>query len=198
MCAQRHTRLIRIGTDVPRILLLMLLCWSVLARAAAPNTEPDIRLWEEGGKYRVSATIQVPVAPAKAWNVLIDFDHMAEFIPYLQSSQIKQRKGRTWQIEQTGEISIGPFSHRYESQREISLLPYKSIQSRTLNGTMNVDSVTLLIPNGKGTTIRYDASGTPGVAALASIGLSYMGERVKAQFAAIRAEILKRNGLPQG
>lgn len=180
-----------------RIVLAILLCWNALAWAAAPDSEPEISMREEGGKYRVIATIQVPVAPAKAWSVLTDFDHMAEFIPYLQSSKITSRKGRTWQIEQSGELSIGPFSYRYESQREISLAPYKTIRSRTLTGTMNVDSVTVLTASGKGTTIRYDASGTPGMPGLASVGMNYMGERVKAQFAAIRAEILKRNGVRQ-
>lgn len=184
---------------MPRLFLLLMLIWSVAARAAAPDAgEPEVSLKEEDGKYRVIATIHVPVAPGKAWEVLTDFDHMAEFIPYLQASHITQKKGRTWQVEQSGEISIGPFPYRYESQREIALVPYKTIQSRTLSGTMNVDSVTILIPNGKGTTIRYDARGTPGWSAPASIGLNYMGERVKAQFTAIRAEILKRNGLTQG
>ncbi|NWG86006.1 MAG: hypothetical protein HXY26_00585 [Hydrogenophilaceae bacterium] len=175
------------------------MCFAALAQAAAlPVGEPDVRVREDGDAYVVEVDFFVPVMPPKAWQVLTDFDHMAEFIPHLESSRVLQRRGYTWLVAQAGDLEVGIFRFRYESQREIVLLPYKSIQGHAMTGTLRLDSLTTLTPDREGTHIHYQAKGTTETPLPAMFGLSIMSERVRAQFTAMQAEILRRNGRVRG
>ncbi|MEW5892207.1 MAG: SRPBCC family protein [Pseudomonadota bacterium] len=180
--------------------LAVCLGWAALTAqgGALALSEPEVMVHEEGGTYVVQADFFVPVPPVRAWQVLTDFDHMAEFIPHLERSRVVQRRGLTWQVDQAGNLELGIFRFRYETQREIVLLPYRRIEGHNLGGSLRLDSQTTLTPHKQGTLIHYEARGVAEVPLPASFGASLMGERVRAQFAAIQAEILRRNGLQGG
>jgi ribosome-associated toxin RatA of RatAB toxin-antitoxin module len=55
------------------------------------------------------ATLRAPLA--LIWHTLTDYDHLAQFIPGMNSSRVIERRGNTAIVEQTGEASFWFFHY---------------------------------------------------------------------------------------
>ena len=94
-----------------RIFLCLLLCGSCLTQAHAgspQDIEVHVSINDEtvivDSKFRVAAT------PQEAWAVMMDFEHMTDFISSLESSKVLWRSGSKVHIEQKGKAAHGFFS----------------------------------------------------------------------------------------
>jgi ribosome-associated toxin RatA of RatAB toxin-antitoxin module len=56
----------------------------------------------EGRKRQVEATLQVPVSPDSLWQVLTDYEHLADFIPNLTRSRLLPHPEGGIRLEQVG------------------------------------------------------------------------------------------------
>lgn len=155
--------------------------------------DPTVRISDQEGTLQLNISFRVPVSPRLAWAVLTDFEHMANFIPNLESSQVLVRTGKSLQVEQKGSISLGMFPIRFESKRQIELTPYQMIRSRSLSGNTRLDSVMVLTPVGKDTLLAYRATAAPDLPVPNGLVSSYMGEMLEHQFKAMGQEMLKRS-----
>ena len=111
-------------------LWLASLAWPALAL----NAE-DVTVDYRDGTYYGSLSVLTPAPPPIIMAVLTDFDHMAEFMPGLNSSRIVVRNGDQYQVAQQGKISFGPFSMPFESLRQIEVFDGKRIVSKSLAGS---------------------------------------------------------------
>jgi ribosome-associated toxin RatA of RatAB toxin-antitoxin module len=87
-----------------------LLCLAVLAVAGAPafaaatvsvtvtNTGPN--------EHRVVLESLIPASPQAVWKALTDYDHQAEFMPYLSKSRVTQTSSVDLMVEQEGKIRV--------------------------------------------------------------------------------------------
>lgn len=177
-------------------LILLAMTLSVVSQAAAVQSpeppDPSIRITEQSGTLTLNISYRVPVAPRQAWEVLTDFEHMAEFVPNLDSSQVLQKTARNMLIEQKGHISLGMLPIPYQSKRQIDLMPYQTIRSHALSGNTRLDSVMVLTPSGNGTMLTYSATAVPDLPVPSSMFSTYMGEMLEHQFKAMGREMIKR------
>jgi ribosome-associated toxin RatA of RatAB toxin-antitoxin module len=96
-----------------RILNMLLLPISAAAWGAAPAAAqpeaPAVAVQVErvdgtdGGKvYRIAASGTVTAAPDAVWRTLTDYNHLADFVPDLQSARVVSRDGDKVVVKQLG------------------------------------------------------------------------------------------------
>ncbi len=66
----------------------------------------------EGRRRQISARIHIPHPQAKIWEILTDYDHLADFIPNLAKSQRLPQPNDLIRIEQVGSEAFLKFKFR--------------------------------------------------------------------------------------
>jgi len=161
---------------------------------ATPANAPDIHVQRHAGMVLVDVSLFVNATPQQAWEVLTDYDHMADFFPNLQSSKIIGHENGKTKIEQKGAVNYGPFSFPFEMVREIELKPYAEINSRAVSGSVKSGTaITKLIPEENGTRIVYHSEAVPNVWVPPGIGPKFIENETRTQFEFLRIEILRRS-----
>jgi carbon monoxide dehydrogenase subunit G len=178
-------------------LAAMALGWATPGHAAdlpAPAVpEQAVRVERNDSGFSIDLVMHASASPAVAWAVLTDFDHMAEFIPNLSSSQVVQRGENALQIRQTGHSHWGPLTMHFESLREVTLLPQREIRTHGLSGTVKrVDSSMTLEAEGSGTLLHYHTEVDPGAWFPPLLGPAKVRQETAAQFSAILQEMERR------
>ena len=166
----------------------------VVAPASTDDQDIVVRVQKDGADVTVDVDCPVQTSIAVAWEVLTDYDHMAQFISNLQYSAIQSRENDKLQIYQKVAAKRGLLSLAFETVREVQLVPYREIRSRLVSGDLKASEFT--------TRIRYDGamvhvvnSGryTPRVWVPPLIGVALIEAETRKQFGEIRAEILRRS-----
>ena len=179
-----------------KILLTLTTCLSFMSISAQAVSDQDIvvKAQKNGDVITIDMNVTVPVVPEEAWAVMVDFDHMPNFLPNLQSSKILEKNGNKWKVAQKGQSSHAGFSVSFESVREVELVPFESIRSHLLSGTMKKqDGVTQLTPSGTGTHIVYHSESIANVWVPPMLGTSVIEDEVRRQFQEMSKEMLKRH-----
>ena len=163
------------------------------AQGVPAVSDKDVRVVRSGETFTVNVAVHTPVSPAQAWAVLIDFDHMAEFLPNLNSSQIMERSSNLLKVAQKGVARFGFFSKDFESIREIQLTPEVEIRATNVGGNLkSMQSVMQLQPEGTGTRLTYQADVVPGFWFPPMIGPSLVRHETAGQISAMLKEMLRR------
>ncbi|MEO5797549.1 MAG: SRPBCC family protein [Rhodoferax sp.] len=176
--------------------LAALLCPVPVALAAdapAAVADSDVHVERANGAFTVDMVIHVPVDAARAWAVLTDFEHMADFVPNLTSSQVSDRSDNQLKVTQKGVAKYGFFSTKFESVREIHLVPTHEIRAHGVGGNIQrMESLMQLEPDGSGTKLTYHAEVLPGFWFPPLIGPSMVQHETAEQFSAMLHEMTKR------
>jgi len=176
------------------VCLLVCSCLTFPAWAdTAPADNAAAKVQKNGDTVIIDLSITVPVTPQEAWDVLVDFDHMTQFNHNLEVSQVLEKNGDQWKVQQKGKTTHGGFSFSFDSVKQVTLKPFESIQSHLLSGTLKKhESLTTLTPEGKGTHIVYHAESISGVWVPPLLGTSVVEDEVRKQFQDMEGEMLKR------
>lgn len=170
--------------------------WGATAHALdAPLTikDEEVTVERHDGRFRVDLTAHVPVPPGRAWSVLTDFEHMADFVPNLISSEVIERQEGLLKVRQRGTARFGPFSVSFESLREIRLFPEHEIHARGLAGSFKrMESLMQLQAENGGTRLRYHADVQPEFWLPPLVGPSLVRHETAEQFTAILQEMIRR------
>ncbi len=162
--------------------------------AQSPVTRVDIDVRQSGRTFLVDATFSAPVPPSVAWDVLTDFEHMDAFVPNLAESRIVARDGNLLTILQYGIARFGPLAVRFESERQVTLAPFTTIQSTQLRGTMDkLDSITTFTSEGAGTRLTYHVEAIPGALFPDFVARRFLRHEIVEQFEAIVREMVRRH-----
>lgn len=175
--------------------LALLACLLALSGAAAFGAEPAIAVvvGQSGEAFVVDATLDTPIPPRTAWEVLTDFDHMAAILGNLTSSKVVRRDGQTLIVRQEGVAKYGLFSFSFESEREIRLEPMLRILVKQLSGTAKrMESEAQLTRTERGTQVRYHAEIVPDSVLARMFGAAFVRHEVGEQFRALLAEMTRR------
>jgi ribosome-associated toxin RatA of RatAB toxin-antitoxin module len=140
-------------------ILVSLLIPLALGNAHCAEKEVAVAVSESGDGFVVQATIRPPVSLRSAWDVLIDFDHMASILSNLTASRVVSRNGNVLIVKQEGVARFGIFSYPFKAEREIRIEPPRQIFARNLSGTLKrMESELQLIPGSAGgVRIEYRA-----------------------------------------
>jgi uncharacterized membrane protein len=177
--------------------LLTIICLLAFQSVAcAQDAKPDdinVKVQKDGDSIIIDLNVTIPASPEETWAVLVDFDHMPQFMSTVQSSKILEKNDNKWKVAQKGQSSHAGFSFAFESVREVELKPFETIRSHLISGTMKKhEGLTQLYPSGSGTRIVYHAESITNLWVPPLVGTSLVESDIRKQFQDIEAEILRR------
>lgn len=180
--------------------LLVLLALSLVWVAAGGSdalpavADDEVHVQRAGKGFVVDVVLHAPVAPALAWAVLTDFDHMASFVPNLRSSRVVERGEQSLQVAQAGTARHGFVAIEFESVREIRLVGQREIHAHGLSGSArHMDSVMRIDGEPGGTRMQYHAEVEPDFWLPPLLGPAWIRHEMAEQFSAILQEMVRRH-----
>src|SRR6266568_8070086 len=116
----------------PPVVLAALLLAVLPVCAWSVNTDQDIVVHVQKNGQNIAVDVDCPVdAPwSVVWEVLTDYDHMAQFIANLEYSGVEARVANVLRVHQKGKAVRGPLTLTFDNVREVELVPYGEIRSR--------------------------------------------------------------------
>lgn len=180
------------GTKSLVVGLCLLLGRGPACAADVVNPE-DVVAERREGIYYASLSLQAPVPPALALEVLTDFDHMAEFVPNLTASRIVSHTGNVYRIAQQGKASFGPLGFRFESERQVEVQPDGRLLSKAVSGSTKYMRSELRVQDmGAVSRLDYRIEMIPDYWAPTVVGVSFMRHELAEQFTALLREMERR------
>jgi hypothetical protein len=163
------------------------------------NSDIAVHVTKIGSAISVQVDCPVAAPAAVVWEVLIDYDHMAEFISNLETSIVRERNDNRLNVFQKGKAQRGPLTLTFETVREVQLVPYREIRSRLISGDLKASEFTTrIVDDGGGLHIINSGRYTPKIWIPPLIGPAVLEAETRKQFGEIRAEILRRSKLQTG
>jgi hypothetical protein len=107
---------------------LLVPCLGIALRA--PAAEVAVHATREGDVLRIEASAEFEGTVALTWQVLTDYERLAEYVPNLQSSRIVSRAGDRVTVEQRGEARFLFLRYPVEVRLAIAEFPPGRIESR--------------------------------------------------------------------
>ena len=176
---------------VPGLHLLCVLALLVVEQAQA--AEVVIRASRQGDVLEVEASAEFEADARQTWQVLTDYDHLADFIPGMHVSRILLRDGNGLLLEQKGEARLLFFSYPIEVRLAVDEFPYERISSRAVAGNFKEMRGDYHLEAGeRRMTLRYRGRMTPDFLVPPVIGTIVLRKNVERQFGALVDEILRR------
>jgi uncharacterized membrane protein len=162
---------------------------------AAPSGGRDIAVDVErdGNAFTVAAELTVAASTDEVWDVLTDFDHMAQILSNVDFSRVANRNGKRFEVIQKSHGSAGLIHVSLDSVRAVELTPKREIQSHLITGDLKSSDFTTRIAK-KGGITRITVRGkivAEGLSA-AAITPEAVQAQVQRQYQELREEILRR------
>ena len=172
--------------------------WSVLFTAGAladslEGKDIEVQVNMVGENIIIDLSFAVPATRQEVWDVLIDFDRMADFVSNLKESKVVSISEDTLTIFQRGAATYGPVSYPFESTREVRLIPYHKIRTHLISGSMHkLEGTTYLTDEGGRTRVIHRTEAIPKVWIPAAVGKIFIEHEMREQFNEMRNEIIRR------
>jgi len=133
----------RPGAPIVAALLAVL---SLCAWGVDSSQDIMVKVVKDGPNIAVDVDLPVDAPWPVVWDVLTDYDRMAEFISNVSVSAIVENDlENVLRVHQKGSASFGPFSLPFDNVREIELVPHREIRSRLVSGDFKASSFTTRI-----------------------------------------------------
>jgi len=173
---------------------------SPAASSPAAGQPVAVRARKDGSSYVVDASFTVAASQDLAWDVLTDFDQMAQILSSVDASKIVNRKGNEFDVEQKSHGTAGPARVSLNNVRHVTLVPKTEIRSQLVSSDSlkASDFTTRVTP--QGALVKVDVRGTfvPGFLASAVVSIENIEAQVGRQYTELRDEILRRkSGQPR-
>jgi carbon monoxide dehydrogenase subunit G len=165
---------------------------TLLYSAFSAASEVKVDAHKDADLVKIDAQFSVAVSKEQAWQVMVDFEHMPQFLPQLQSSHILSQNGDHLRVAQVISVPLSLFNYDYESMRDIDLKPYSEIRATSVGGRDAYMSIAQLKVSAGQTVISYHAEWQPESNVLASFALDTMRSQIRQQFMAMQQEMFKR------
>jgi len=166
-----------------------------LALPAASSNSEDIvvRVQKAGAGLEVAAELTVAAAAEETWEVLTDYDRMAQILSSVDASRVVKREGQRLEVAQTSHIGFGPFKLTLNNLRRIELVPKREIRSHLLQGDLKAaDFTTRLVDEGTEMRVVWQGRIVPGPLASLAVTPAAVEAELRQLCRELRAEILRR------
>jgi hypothetical protein len=169
---------------------------SPAAHAVVPESQDIVvAIHRDGDAFVVDVDLTVHATPQEVWNVMTDYDNMAQFISNVSMSRIVRRANDSLEVAQATHLKLGLLDFKFDNVREIEFVPLQEIRSKLIRGDMKASAFTTRFA-AEGDTTRITNHGRfisdrwiPPL-----IGTLILENETRKQFAEFRAEILRRKG----
>jgi ribosome-associated toxin RatA of RatAB toxin-antitoxin module len=169
-----------------------------LGATAATAQQVKVETHGDGEFISVTAFAEMRADPRTVWNVITDYDHLAEFVPYVRSSRVVRRDGDRVDIEQTGEFTFLFFRQPVHTKLAVVESPPRRVVARAISGSGNLREMegSYSVESLPAGTVRLSYSGrlVPDFAVPPLIGRMVVRNVFANQFNAMVGEILRRDG----
>ena len=175
---------------------LLLICCGPLVSAQ----QLQIETAEQDEAVLVKASAIMQVRPTTAWNVISDYEHLAEFVPGMHSSRVLQRNGNQVLLEQKGSLGFLFFRQAIEIRLAVNEWPQQRIIAHSVGGNLKQmdGSYTLeTLADGR-VRLSYSARLVPAFTIPPLLGKAVVRQLLTRQFKALVDEILHREALSLG
>jgi carbon monoxide dehydrogenase subunit G len=169
---------------------------ALLPPRPAAAQEVSVETVREGEFIKVSATAQMQVDRRIAWDVLSDYDHLAEFIPDMLSSRVVLRNADGILVEQKGEIGFLFFRQPLEVTLAVFEQPPRRIVARGVAGNVReMEARYELQSSQDGVKLSYFGRFIPEFFLPPIVGMAIVRSSMERKFRAMVDEILRRDAL---
>lgn len=151
----------------------------------------------EGPAVRIEARIAAAAPLATCWGVAVDFEHVADFIPGIESSRVVSGPGEPLRVRQVGRARVAFFSTSIDVTQEMQLDAPRRIEFRSVAGNMRrMAGQWTFDGDASACTIDYGAVIEPDFWIPPLLGPLLLRSRVEEQLAALAVEIERRATAP--
>ena len=159
----------------------------------APAAEVTVHAARDGDVLVIEAGAEFDGTIAQTWQVLTDYDRLAEFVPNLHVSRVIARTGDGVTLEQKGEARLLFFSYPIEVRLAVTEFPHRRIASRAVAGNFREMSGVYTLEAREGRVrLRYSGRMAPDFFVPPVIGTWVLRHNVEMSFEALVNEIIKR------
>src|ERR1700676_3431572 len=152
-----------------------------------------VHVKKNGATIIVDVEMMVQAPALATWDVLTDYDHMAQFVANVQSSKITDRKGNTLVVAQKSGTSFGLLKFSFDNVREVELVPHSEIRSNLISGDMKASAFTTRIASdGGGAGVFNHGEFVPTMWVPPVIGTAFLEAETRRQFHELRNEMMRR------
>lgn len=173
----------------------LMLAWALCAPFAATAQQISVETSGHGDFITVTAFADMRVDPHTVWNVISDYDHLAEFIPDMRTSRVIQRDGDKLVVEQTGRFAFLFFHQQIEVKLSVVESPQRRIAARAVGGNLReMEGLYALetLPTGE-VRLSYSGRLIPEFPMPPIVGKMVVRSVMARQFTAMVKEILRRD-----
>lgn len=176
------------------VAMALLAGWPGAGREAMAQ-QVDITAAHRGELITVTASAELQADPHTVWAVISDYDHLAEFIPFMSRSKVVKREGDRLQVDMAGEVVFLIFRQPVDARLEVVETPPRRIVARAVSGNLrSMEGRYAVEPLPSGLVrLSYAGSLTPAFPVPPVLGAVFVRMVVTRQFSAMVAEIVRRD-----
>jgi carbon monoxide dehydrogenase subunit G len=183
---------------MPKLLMRYIAATALLAllvrvSSAQPSNDIVVHVEKDGVTFRVDAELSIAAKMEEVWDVLTDFDHMAQILSNVDASKVVNRDGDRFEVVQKSHANAGPLRLSTDSVRQVELSPKHEIKSHLLKGDLKSSEFTTRIAEQGGLTkVNVHGAFVPGGLAAAAITVEAVQAQTQRQYSELRDEVLRR------
>jgi len=182
------SRACRIAPVVSMVAFVLL---PAMTQAAA-----EIRVERLDEAFHIEATATLAANAATAWQVLTDYNGLANFVPDLRVSRVVSAAGEPLRLEQSGDAGFLVLTFRIDVVLELDEAPPGRLAFRAVAGNVKRMRGHWLIRNAPaGIVLNYEAELEPAFRVPGLIATALIRRNVARQFGGVVSEILKREAV---
>jgi carbon monoxide dehydrogenase subunit G len=161
--------------------------------APSPGSDVTVHVERDGATFLVKAEFSVAASIDEVWEVLTDFDRMAQILSSVDSSRITNRDGNRFEVVQKSHGNAGPVRVSQDSVRQVELTPKREIRSHLLKGDLKSSDFTTSIGE-EGNVSKVTVSGkfVAGGLAASVLSVEAVESQTQRNYQELRDEILRR------
>jgi carbon monoxide dehydrogenase subunit G len=172
---------------------LCALCAVLSGSRFASAGELTIDVAREGEFVSVKASAEVNADLPTAWEVVTDYDHLAEFIPDMRSSRVVRRDEGSVLVEQKGEFGFFFFRQAIDVILSVSEQPPRRIVARTVAGNLkDMEASYELKASASGVRLDYAGRFVPDFFLPPLIGIPLVRRSLERRLRSMVSEIERR------
>lgn len=161
--------------------------------AAADSAVRSVDVRSTGDGYVVDLVMWTPVARELAFDVLVDFERIANWSPSVRASRVVKREAKGVTVEYSGNVRLGAVTVPFVTVREVEVAAPAVIESTQVRGTMRRHRSRIdLAPEGAGTRLDYHLEMEPSAIVAALLTRSRIEQELRDTFEAAAEEMLRR------
>lgn len=168
------------------------------ADAGAPTFErgrAHVAIVRDHDRFDVHVESTVHASRRVAWDVLTDYDHLAQFVPDMTESRVQYREGDSATVVQRGRVGFLFFTRDFTLTFGVTERPYDWIDTVQVAGSFKTFHARYRLddaPDGTHVTYAAEFEPLPEFAPPPLIGVAVMRMNIGAQFEAVLREIERR------